>query len=504
MGNKAKILIVDDEMIIRQGCARALSKSAYEVFTAENGRQALDILLEEGIDITLLDLKMPVMDGMALLEEIDEKKIKTLVLIITGHGTIETAVQSMKRGAYDFITKPFTPDQLRLLVNRAWEKVSLEREAAFLRQERDRSLRDIATEKSRITNIIFAMADGVIITDSEGNVVLNNASAARLVGLPPEILQGRNLKEAIRNPEMADMASQMIGAGGGDVKSVTREIEIGDNAYVRASMGLVTTDEGSPMGTVTVLQDIGHLKQLEKMKSDFVAMVAHELRAPLAAVLQNVDILSSGTLGPILPAQKQALERVSIRSSGLLNLINNLLDLSKIESGNLALNKEELDMKPVIQRVAELMRAKADECSLTLVLELPERLPTILGDPLHMEGVVTNLISNAIRYNKENGNIKVSAGPKGDYLEITVSDTGIGIPKEEIPKIFDRFYRVRSDGTRRIGGTGLGLPIVKGIVEAHLGTIEVESDCDRGTTFRIMLPSISVTGVPSPASEVSR
>ena len=487
---KPKVLIVDDEMIIREGCDRALSKDGYQVLKAENGREGLDLLIGENADIMLLDLKMPVMDGMTVLKEVAERELKVLIIIITGHGTIETAVQSMKSGAYDFITKPFMPDQLRFTVSRAWEKIRLEREAAYLREERVRSLRDIATEKSRISTIIQAMTDGVIIADSNCEIILNNAPAARLLGLRSKVLLGEKLLDATGNDMLADMVQQVLELSDSAVTSITKEMELREEIYVRASAGLVKDEEGTPMGTVTVLQDIGYLKQIEKMKSNFVAMVAHELRAPLAAVLQNMDLLLSQSLGPVNEAQQNALERVSVRSTGLLRLVNSLLDLSKIEAGTLVLNKEQLDMRPIIDRVADMMRVRAVEKGCEIVVELPEHLPLILADPLHMEGVVTNLISNAVRYNREGGIVRVCAGRGDDSLVIQVSDTGIGMSKEDLPKIFDRFYRIRSDKTRKIGGTGLGLHIVKGIVDAHLGSIKVESEPDRGTTFRIRIPSI--------------
>jgi len=484
------VVVVDDEKLIREGCARVLSKADYRVYTAENGREGLDLIIRRHADIALLDLKMPVMDGMAVLDEIRERQLDTVVIVITGHGTIETAVQSMKRGAYDFITKPFAPDQVRMVVRRAWEMKCLEREAAFLREERAKSLRDIATEKSRISNIIQAMADGVIITDQNAEIVLNNAAASRLLGLSPTVLRGRSITEVVCNAAMTRAISQILNAGARNVSTITQELEVSDDALVRATSGVVRDEEGTPMGTVTVLQDIGHVKRLERMKSDFVSMVVHELRSPLAAMRQHVDLLRSQVMGPLNPTQRGTLDRVAERSTGLLRMINNLLDLSKIEAGKLVLNKERLDMKPVITAVVELIRPQAEEQNIRVELELPDSLPPVLGDPMYLEGVVMNLVSNAVRYNRNGGSVHVQAGSKGDMFLLEVSDTGIGIAKEDLPRIFDRFYRVHSRETRKVVGTGLGLPIVKGVVDAHLGSIEVESVPERGTIFRVFIPAV--------------
>src|SRR3989339_324503 len=183
MHTQTNILVIDDEQIMREGCSRILSKDGWTVTTAENGNLGLDKfqIRPEKIDVILLDLMMPGMSGMEVLERLRAIDPNLLVIVITGYATVESAVEAMKKGAYDFIPKPFTPDQLRIVVKRALERRSLQKEADFLRRERERSLRDIAAEKSKLKTIINCMGDGVLVCDREGCMVLTNPAASRML-----------------------------------------------------------------------------------------------------------------------------------------------------------------------------------------------------------------------------------------------------------------------------------------------------------------------------------
>jgi len=242
------------------------------------------------------------------------------------------------------------------------------------------------------------------------------------------------------------------------------------------------------MGSVTVIQDISHLKELDKMKSEFIAMVTHELRAPIAAVEQQLTVILNKMAGEITEKQEQLLNRAKERTRGLLNLIKDLLDLSKIEAGKMVQYKEPLTLQEVIQRVVDLMRVEAENKKIDLQFSSPPKVPMINADRNSMEGIFTNLISNAIKYTPEGGKVWVTLGEGGGFVKATVSDTGIGLKKEDLPRIFDKFYRVKTIETRQIVGTGLGLSIVKSIVDAHLGSISVESEEGGGTTFTVLLP----------------
>jgi signal transduction histidine kinase len=227
------------------------------------------------------------------------------------------------------------------------------------------------------------------------------------------------------------------------------------------------------------------------MKSEFIAMVTHELRAPLAAVEQQLTVILNKMAGEVTAKQEQLLNRAKERTKGLLTLIKDLLDLSKIEAGMMVQYKEPLSLQELVQKVVDLMRAEAEAKKLDLQFTVPSELSLISADRNSMEGIFTNLISNAIKYTPEGGKIWVTLNEEDGFIKATVSDTGIGIKKEDLPRIFDKFYRVKTVETRQIVGTGLGLSIVKSVVEAHLGSISVESEEGNGTTFTVLLPKES-------------
>jgi signal transduction histidine kinase len=220
-------------------------------------------------------------------------------------------------------------------------------------------------------------------------------------------------------------------------------------------------------------------------------MVAHELRAPLAAVEQQLTVILNKMAGEVTTKQEQLLSRAKERTKGLLTLIKDLLDLSKIEAGMMVQYKEPLSLQDVVQKVVDLMKAEAEAKRLDLQFTFPSGLAMINADRTSMEGILTNLISNAIKYTPEGGTVWVTLNEDGGFIKATVSDTGIGIKKEDLPRIFDKFYRVKTAETRQIVGTGLGLSIVKSIVDAHLGSISVESEEGGGTIFTVLLPKES-------------
>ena len=187
------ILVIDDEQIMRDGCSRILSKDGWSVICAENGEQGLEEIQShpEKIDVILLDLMMPGMSGMEVLDQVRAIDPNLLVIVITGYATVESAVEAMKKGAYDFIPKPFTPDQLRIVVRRALERRALQKEAEFLRREREKSLRDIATEKSKVKTIINCMGDGVLVCDRDGCIVLSNPAASRMLKVLRNLSSGK-------------------------------------------------------------------------------------------------------------------------------------------------------------------------------------------------------------------------------------------------------------------------------------------------------------------------
>jgi len=223
------------------------------------------------------------------------------------------------------------------------------------------------------------------------------------------------------------------------------------------------------------------------MKSAFVSMVSHEIRDPLSTILSQIKILMDGLAGELGAKQTDILSKMSRKVEGLVELSNNLLDLSRIEAGLIVQDKQQVQLMDILDSLVEFMQTRAKEKNISLSLK-KVNLPLINADGKSMEEVFSNLITNAIIYTPEGGKVTVRGEVKGDFVGIRVSDTGYGIAPEELPRIFERFYRVKTERTRNIIGTGLGIPIVKSIVEAHNGTIQVESKEGVGSTFYVRLP----------------
>jgi signal transduction histidine kinase len=223
------------------------------------------------------------------------------------------------------------------------------------------------------------------------------------------------------------------------------------------------------------------------MKKMFITMVSHELKTPLATIMQYFEVLLRGIAGEVVPVQKEILQRMQIRTQGLLTLIRDWLNMAQIEKGKLSQKFEKLDMASIISETVDFMRQQAETQNIMLNIQVPGALPMIQGDKQTLNQVFINLIANAIQYNRNGGAVTVVAREESSNVEVEVSDTGIGISEKDLPFIFDDFYRVKAKETE---GTGLGLSITKKIIEANSGTISVSSELGKGSAFVVSLPKI--------------
>jgi two-component system phosphate regulon sensor histidine kinase PhoR len=486
-----KILVVDDERDIRDGCERILGRRGYQVSKAANGEEALGFVESTEYAIVLLDLKMPGMDGMEVLRLIRDARPDTLIIVITGYATVETAIEAMKRGAYDFIPKPFKPDQLRIVVDRAIDRKQLTEEARRLERERQRTLKDLHLEQSRTRTVIRALPDGVMVTTPDAHVALMNPACTRLISQPENFQPGEHIRRYVEDEGFCDLVGR---TSRGELRegqaSLTYDFSTKDEKYLRADSTTIRGDAGECLGAVTVLIDITGLMMLDRLKSEFVAKVSHELRSPLSTIHEQLAMVLSKVAGEASDEQRHLLSRAKEKTYGLITMIGDLLDLSRIESGLVTKDRKPVDVSRVLTSVVEFMESKAKGKKQTLALTLPdEGLPTVSADPQSLEIVFGNLLTNAINYTPEGGRIEVTGQTGDGRVRVGVKDNGFGIEKRHQEKIFERFYRVKDDNTRYITGTGLGLPIVKGIVEDLGGCIELESEPGKGSTFTVVLPA---------------
>ncbi|MEN6615737.1 MAG: response regulator [Syntrophorhabdus sp.] len=493
MAESVNILVVDDEKGIREGCRRILASEGFSVDIAENGKLGLDMVKGKTYDLILVDLMMPVMGGLEMMGEVRQIDPGVILVVITGFATVETAVDAMKHGAYDYIPKPFNPDQLLAVINRGLDKRRLTIETEKLREERDQRLLEVASEKSKLHTIVNSMADGILVINRERQLVLWNPAVLKMLNVTGKVDSGVGMdyQKAIRQKDLVEVINKAFSPDFSQYTIITEEVVLSGEKNPKTLMVIVAgvrDEKGENLGVVCTFRDISSLKEVEEIKSQFVRMVAHEIRAPLGAIEGYLNAYLTGVAGTDPQFNRQMLERAKLRAHSLMELVNDLLLFAKLESKKVVRKKEFLDMTEIIENTVELFKVQGSTKDISFNVEIPKKLPPIEADRAEMEQLLTNLVSNAMKYNVKNGKVTVKAVPDAHYLNICVSDTGIGIDEKSLPYIFEEFYRVQGPSTRYTTGTGLGLSIVKRIVESHYGQIEVESEAEKGTVFTVKLP----------------
>jgi PAS domain S-box-containing protein len=451
---------------------------------AENGEAGIACLKGEEFDIVLLDLMMPGMDGFSVLGWIRDNRPGVQVIVITGFATVAKAVAAMKEGAFDFVGKPFTPDYIRIVVQRAYEKRALLTEAARLREEKAVDLAAIVEEQSRLRSAFACMEEAILVTNRAGVVVLHNPVAVRVLEIQTDPVIGKPLSDSLSNADAVEMIGEAVRNG----STVAKEFPPGtiSRLFLRAHCAPVRTAAGKILGSVTVFEDITAHKQVDQQKSEFVAMVAHELRAPLAAIQQMIFSLK-GSGEENAERRRELLGRINARVDDQLQLIENLLNLSKLDTGIVSLNVEPVRGDDIIGAAVERVSARAEGKRIELQYVGNPAEWWLNADRDHIIMVFSNIIDNAIKYTPAGGEVHVASTLAGSLARVTISDTGIGIAAADLPHIFDRFFRVRGKNTRGITGSGLGLSVAKKVVEALGGSIDVTSEPGRGTTFIVTL-----------------
>ncbi|MER3447598.1 MAG: PAS domain-containing sensor histidine kinase [Candidatus Dadabacteria bacterium] len=352
----------------------------------------------------------------------------------------------------------------------------------------DELFKEVSLEKNQLEAVLGAMSEGVMVVGGDGRVILINRALKDMFSIR-DISLGKSYWEVLRNREIAELIENTLKS----MKAEKREISLLyplEKYYLANSIPLNPSERGA----IVVIFDITEFKRLEKIKADFVANVSHELRTPLTAIKGYIETLES-------EAYENADERnhflniIKRHTDRLINIVSDLLVLSEIERKEALWEEEskavieEINFKQIVSSSLEAIKSKIEEKNLRVCLDIKEGLPPYRGDGFLLEQMFINLIDNAAKYTPEDGTIGVGISKSDSQFIIEVSDTGIGIPKEHLPRIFERFYRVDRTRSRKIGGTGLGLSIVKHIVIMHGGRIEVQSEVGKGSRFIISLPA---------------
>lgn len=341
-------------------------------------------------------------------------------------------------------------------------------------------------ESARLEAILASVAEGVLAVDSEMRVIFCNQSFALAVNALTPLPERLPLLELARDPGLVDALTEAVVDG----RAARTRVEISGRTFEVETAPLATS---SNPGAVAVLRDITDLERLERIRRDFVANVSHELRTPLAAIIGYTETLLDGALEDA-ENNRKFLEIVRAQAVRLNNIASDLLSLSELDAHKTAQALEPVDLGAVLESARRVVDSAARERAVKLLIGNAGGL-RVMGHKTRLEQAVVNLLENAIKFNRAGGEVRLSAEAQGETVRIVVSDTGIGIPSQDLPRIFERFYRVDKGRSRTLGGTGLGLSIVKHAVEQMRGSIAVESRLGAGSTFTVSLPA-----APSPAS----
>jgi len=356
-----------------------------------------------------------------------------------------------------------------------------------LKEYNDLQIDRIIAEKTKTEAVIYSIADGIVMTDFSGRIALMNRQAREMLQVSGEEVLGKSLMDYIGDDRIAQSLREIMEQ---KEKTVVREIDLSQGPYrkfVKTGTNIVRTEKGKNLGVVTVLRDVTLEKEIEKMKEDFVHSITHDLKSPMTSVRGFVEVLLDGSAGEINEEQREFLKIIDVSSRKLLGMINNILDVAKLETGKMKLSLTEFDTKETVERVIKIMEPQAVKSGVNLSSQGFESFPKIQADSDLMERVITNLVSNAIKFTPSEGRVDIIGQDLPDRIQVTVADTGQGIPADFLDKVFDKFQQVGMGGDEK-RGTGLGLTIAKYGVEAHLGKIWVESEIGKGSRFSFWLP----------------
>ena len=354
------------------------------------------------------------------------------------------------------------------------------------------SLQELRSERDRMAGILEGMQEGVILLDAKRCIVVLNPALREMLLLPADAI-GKPLLEVVRNAELRDLFDHAAS----DDEPTTQEVEIG-NIKPRRLLARVARMPGEQRQFVAVFVDVTEVRRLESMRRDFVANVSHELRTPVTSIRSAAETLIDGAAAD--PAASTAFIGIIDRNAQRLQqLVEDLLDLSRIEARGFRLSFEPIDLKPMFSQVLGLFRERASKKNVALEERALGDLPKVRADRRAMEHVLTNLIDNAVKYCGPGTHVWLNVALTHDTVTVSVGDDGPGIDERHLPRVFERFYRVDAGRSREVGGTGLGLSIVKHLVEAMGGTVSVESQLNRGTTFSFTLKRAELEEQPARA-----
>lgn len=456
------------------GDMKLIQKMAEKLFKDEEVRERLGKSLNEELTTAGLTSQQ----CRAIFDKVEEKQAKKKSRV-----TVDAAeLEELRKKAALFDQGGGGGD---VVLKKKLEKVEKEK-------------KQISDEKERVDSVIRNLAEGLLVVDKSGKVVLMNPAAERMLGMKQAEKAGKPVAEGLQEGQMVSMASGDLKDSEDHVSKKVEVMSLNDQTkrVLQASTAVIENEDGHTVGMVSVLSDITRQKELDELKDKFVANVSHELRTPLVAIQKSLGLILEKELGEVNPEQKKFLDIAYRNIDRLSRLINDLLDVSKLEAGKMTLRPEPAPIKEMAQNIFSTMQTWVKDKKIQFKTELSDEKLMLECDPDRMTQVLTNLCGNAIKFTPEGGTITVDAktvsDPKlspGECIEIGIRDTGIGIAPEDCGRIFQKFEQVSLAQPQGVSSTGLGLTIVKEIVELHGGRIWVESEVGKGSRFVFRVPA---------------
>jgi PAS domain S-box-containing protein len=469
------LLAIDDEQIL-QLFERALAAGSFKTAIARD-RAALDKALQESSPgLVIINQGFSKTDALDTAAALLDRFPTLPVLLFFGDVDVEKLKVAIHIGVSDCLFAPLRIDDIKQTVENSIKRAGsigdwTRREIKLTTASLERRVGQL----EKFDTILENIEDGVMILDDKHNILIINAAARRAFGIWQEDnVNGKPVKDILSHPDLIALLQK-------------DELSLVPHHEIAFDDGRVLSAQYTPIpgiGIAITMQDITYLKQVDRLKNEFISTVSHDLRSPLTAVLGYVDLLER--VGPINNQQREFIHRVQVSVESITSLVNDLLELGRIEAGFDSQN-EVVPLEGIVRYSLEVVDGQISEKNLNLNLNLPADIPPMRGNPIRLRQMVDNLLGNAIKYTPEGGDISVEMEMQGEQAILRVTDSGPGIPPADQPHIFEKFYRA-SNVPQGVGGSGLGLAIVKSIVDSHQGRIWVESLLGQGSTFTVVLP----------------
>jgi PAS domain S-box-containing protein len=480
------LLALGDDTIL-QLMQRALQAASYETAIASD-RTMVDKIIQETVPaLILLGEHFDELPGVKIAREILERFPTMPILIYADQASLVLYKEIVQAGLSGCLYPPLRNDDITGTVERSlqrarnlgdWLRREVKRTTASLEHRANMS----ESELKRYEFIFANIQDGVLILDEERRILLSNKAMEVAFDLPGKAVRGKLVSDVIHHPDFDSLLKRAQA-----LPLKYHEINFDD--------GRIYNTQYTPIGdfgSVITMQDISYLKQLDRMKNEFVHTVSHDLRSPLTSVLGYTELIQR--VGSLNTQQEDFLDRIRASVKSITTLVNDLLDLGRLEAG-FDTRRELVRLDNILKFSMDTLEGQVELNELTIELDIGEELPELRGNPIRLRQLLDNLLGNAVKYSPKGSTIHVSLHVEDSQVIFRVTDQGAGIPQHEQARIFEKFYRA-SNVPDEVGGSGLGLAIVKSIVDSHQGRIWVESAIDKGSTFFVVLPAHTPDQIP--------